>query len=796
QRQVSLGDLSLTPEIEGTGKGSVTDEDRIPVVTLSGDEEESELSGQNVSGLLSASQDVFVRAAAFNLSTGGFEIRGYDNEAAVFFNGIHVNNLETGAVYYGTWGGLNDVTRNRESSTDLTPIPFSFGGIGGATSIDTRASEQRKQTRLTYMFSNRSYTGRLMGTFSTGWLPSGWAFSFSGSKRWAEEGYVPGTFYDAYSYFGSIDKKLGNKHLLNLTALGAPTRRGSQGASTREAVSLADGRAFDPKWTWSGEPEEHLLSGNNFYNPNWGYQAGKKRNARVVNSHQPMVILRHDWKLSDKASLTTAAGHIFGKYGRTSLDWFNAPDPRPDYYRKLPSYYAIQNQEVADQVQQLFLENPNLLQIQWDDLYNANRNNGQSWNGEPGTFSQYVIADQRSDLQRYSATSSYQNIVSDNLTVNFGLTFQRDRGHYFSTLEDLLGGDYFVNIDRFALDTPLPGQLPGYNLENEDVIVREGDTYRWDYYLTGLRYGTWLQGQFRFRKLDFFVAGEVTKNDFWRTGNFRNGRFPDNSFGDSEKQNYLNYSAKGGVTYKINGRNYLYANAAWLDRAPDLRVAYVSPRSRDQLVPGLTKEQVYSFEGGYQLRSPNFKARATFFLTQFNNGLKLNRFYLAENVTQFGTSILSGVDSRHAGIEAAIQWKISPTLTASGVAAVGEYVYTSRPEGYFVIDDDGKIEALGTIYAKNFYVPSTPQTAYSATLDYRSASFWSASVTVNYFDRNYLDFNPFRRRTEAVFNTDEGSELYNRIVNQQKLPDAFTVDLFGNKSWRINDGTFFNLTAG
>ncbi|MBI5916042.1 MAG: hypothetical protein HY842_11730, partial [Bacteroidetes bacterium] len=188
--------------------------------------------------------------------------------------------------------------------------------------------------------------------------------------------------------------------------------------------------------------------------------------------------------------------------------------------------------------------------------------------------------------------------------------------------------------------------------------------------------------------------------------------------------------------------------------------------------------------------------RATFFWTQFNDGLKLNRFYLAEDVTRFGTSILVGTDKRHAGVELALQAKLSPSITVNGVAAVGEYIYTSRPQAIFVVDDDGVLQDRGTAYIKNFYVPNTPQTAYSVGIDYRSPRFWSASVTVNYFDRTYLDFSPFRRTADAVFGLEQGSDFYNGIVNQQKAPDAFTVDLFANKSFKINDDAFFYLTAG
>lgn len=773
RQQVNLGMVLLATAVSNV-REIVSDEDRIPVITLSADEEESELDGQNISGILSASNDPFISAASFNLSTGGFDIRGYNQESIVLFNGMPFNSLESDAVYWSTWGGLNDVTRNRESSIDLSPLSFSFGGIGGGIAFDTRASEQRKQKRISYMFSNRTYSGRLMGTWSTGMMASGWAFSFSGSKRWAQEGFVPGTFYDAYSYFASIDRKLGKNHLLNLTALGSPTRRGSQGASVEEANDLA---------------------GTNFYNPNWGWQNGEKRNARVVNTHQPLFVLRHDWKLSDKASLMTSAGYMFGRYGRTTLDWFNAPDPRADYYRNLPSFHAIENQETAEAVRQAYLNNPDLLQIQWEKLYEANRQNGQSFQGEPGNWSQYVLADQRSDTKRFNASSTYQNVVSDHLTLHFGLTAAHERIHNFKTVDDLLGGDYYVNIDRFALENRIPGQSPMFNLEDDNVIVREGDTYGYDFDINGRKYSSWLQGQFSYNKFDFFLAGEISTTEFWRTGYYRNGRFPESSLGDSEKQQYFNYAGKGGLTFKIDGRNYLYANAAYINRAPDARNAYASSRIRDQLVPGLTEETILSSEAGYQLRSPIVKARATFFYTQLQDGLKVNRFFLPGDLTRFGTYILTGLDRRHAGVEAAIEAKLSPVLSLRGAASVGEYIYTSRPNGNFIQDDDGVIRDRGKIYIQNFYLPSTPQTAGSLGMEYRSPKFWSASVTVNYFDRNYLDISPERRTADMVFGLEQGSDFYNSIVDQTKSPSAFTVDLFANKSFKI-DEVFFYLTAG
>ncbi len=780
--QVDLGIIQLAPATNI--KDLITNEDRIPIITLSEGEEESELGPQNISGILSASRDPFIAAAAFNLSTGGFNPRGYRAETTVLFNGMPFNNLENNSVFWSVWSGLNDVTRRSESAIDLSANSWSFGGIGGYTTIDTRASKQQKQRRVSYMFSNRTYTNRLMATWNTGMLKSGWAFSLSGSRRWAQEGYVPGTFYNAWSYFASVDRKLGKNHLLNLTALAAPVRRGSQGASVQEMNDLA---------------------GTNFYNPNWGWQAGKKRNARVVDAHQPLAILRHDWKINKNSTLVSAVGFQTGRYGRSTLDWFKAPDPRADYYRKLPLYTQLTNPDFAAEIREKYQNNPDLMQIQWDDFYQGNTENGKSWNGTPGNWSQVILSEERSDATKLNASSTYESVVSDHFTFNLGVFYQQEKTHYFKKVKDLLGGDYYVNIDRFALSDNLPQEATRYNLEDDNVILHQGDTHGWDYDITGRRLGTWMQGQFTFRKVDFFVAGNLTTTEFWRTGYFRNGRFPNSSFGKSDVTDFSNYGAKAGLTFKMNGRNYLYANGTLLNRAPDPRIAYASSRNRDQLVPGLTDEKVAAWEAGYKHHSPGLNARATFFYSRINDGLKLNRFFLPGDISNFGSYILTNLDERHAGIELAAQVKITPTFSFTGAACISENIYTDRPNGIFIQDDDGKIRERGIIYIKNFYVPNTPQTALSGGLEYRSPRFWSASLTVNYFDRNYLDFSPERRTEEQVFGLDPSSDSYRKTIEQINVYDKsdigfeldhFTVDLFANKSFKINRNTFFNLTAG
>lgn len=785
EQDFNLGVIELAPVQQAAG--IVNKEDFIPTITLSDDDLDQESDNQNISGVLSASRDVFVSTAAFTFGPARFRIRGYDSEEAiVYINGIPFNELENGRVFWSAWGGLNDVVRNRDTEVGLNPVPYSFGGLGGATAIDTRASVQREEIRLTYSASNRGYRNRAMATFSTGMMDNGWALSFSGSHRWADEGYQPGTFYDSWAYFLSVDRKLNDKHLLNLNIFGSPTRRGRAGASTLEQYELA---------------------GSNYYNPYWGYQEGKVRNSRVSNIHQPVVILRHDWKISPQATLTTAASYQFGRVGSTALNWFDAPDPRPDYYRNMPSYFRLSGfDEAAAIVEQNLLDNKDALQVQWGEMYEANRNSqldekfaylldGKEYSGK---WSQYMVEDRRYDTREMNFYSNYQHAITSQFTLSGGLSYQAQTVETFKVVEDLLGGGFFVNVDPFAVrDFSDDFNIQQNDLNNPSQILKEGDVFGYNYDIDIRKGELWMQGEMALRKFDLFLSGSVSNTQFWRTGKYRSGRFPDDSFGESEKQTFTNIGIKGGATYKLDGRNYFFANGAFLTRAPFARNAFVSPRTRDQVAPGLDSETIYGGEAGYLLRSPNLKARASAYYTQFENRIDLTQFY-NDLSRSFGAFVMTGLGQRHLGAELAVEAKITSSLSASAVAALGQYIYNSRANG-FIFRDDSKVIDVNTenfeVYSKNIYLPGRPQNAYALGLQYRPRGFWFAYLNFNYFDGVWIDYNPLSRTREAVMGVSPESTALERIIEQKQGDGAFTVDFFGGKSFRFGD-VFLYINLG
>lgn len=755
--------------IVGELKDAITD--NIPVVSLD-ENDMQDGSAQNVSSVLGAGRDPFLSAASFHFNAVRFRIRGYDADLfSTYMNGVPMENLDNGFTPYGLWGGLNDVMRNRDQIHGLKANPYAIGDIGGMTYLDTRASRQRKQTSFNYAISNRNYFNRIMITHSTGLNSRGWAFSLSGSRRWADEGYTDGTYYDGYSAFLGVDKRFNDRHLLSFVGMVTPTENGRQGASVQEMLDIA---------------------GTNYYNPYWGYQNGKKRNSSVAKSTQPVFILSHDWKINDKMSLNTAGAFITGKRSVSGLDWYNAADPRPDYYRYLPSY-QLDSSFAAEQLA-LMKSDVNLRQINWDKLYQANyasiatiqNVNGVPGNTVTGRRSRYILENRVIATNRFNFNSTLNANLNEHVDLTAGGSFQYQKNHYYKEVEDLLGGEFYVDLNQFAeRDFATDPNANQNDLNRPNRIVKVGDKLGYNYDIDIKRAAVWAQTVVKFNKVDFFLSAEHSYTSFFRTGNVKVGLFPDNSYGKSKTQNFYNYTFKGGVTYKIDGRNYLFANGAYMTRAPFFENAYIAPRTRDAVQDDLTSEKITSGEAGYVLNAPKLKIRLTGFYTTIEDQMNVLTFYHDE-YRNFVNYAISGIDKVHYGGEFGIDAKIYKGLSLNAGASVGRYYFTSRQNATVTVDNSSALVSKDLIYSENYRVP-TPQEAYTIGLDYRSPKFWFLNVNFNYFDNMWLDYNPLRRTESAVNGMDVNDPLRAEILGQERLKAQYTLDAFAGYSWLMNN---------
>ena len=762
------------------------------VILLDSDFDETSTSVNDASTLLHSSRDVFNAIAAYNFGSLRYRVRGNDSKYSdVMINGILMNDPETGRPVFSNWGGLNDAFRNSVIVEGLGRTDAGFGGLGGLTSYSTRASQYRKQVSVGYAISNRSYNHRLMASIGTGEIGKGWYLMAMASGRYAKKGYTEGTFYEAAGYFLSVEKKFNDKHSLDFTFFGAPSQRGGSAPVVQEAYDL---------------------TGTNYYNPNWGYQTIDEngtqviRNSRVSRYHQPMAQLTWYWTPSQKTQFTTSAFFFAGPGGQTTLEWGEAPDPRPDYYRNLPSYYLGHSHSTAEyenQVQAWLNRDPSVTQIDWDALYNANRGhlftvenaNGQEGNTITGKASKYILSERHYDKRQMGAATYFKHEFQPNLIMAGGLSMNLSRTHYYEMVNDLLGGDFYYDINKYAEN--LETDECQTDLNNPNHVAYVGDIINYNYY-ANRNYGRiWDQVDYLVDNWDMYLGLQLSFTQIWREGLFKSGAFADNSFGRDAMHNFIDPALKAGVTYAINGRNHITANMAYIMQAPQFRDIYVSPRTRHTLVEGkLTSERINAFDLGYQYRSPVFKFRLTGYYYTYQN-LIWNRSFYCENVYQntstsansytseFVNFIMTDINQKSVGLEMGAEYKVTPTITLQAAAANGAHVYRNNP--IFSVYDDNNATAYienQVAYLKGYYVSSGPETVASLGIRYNDPKNWWVSMNANYLANMYFDISPYNHTEYGMLHYAEGDIRIEDVLRQDPMKPAFTLDFFAGYSRR------------
>ena len=757
-------------------------EAQIGVISLSDNElDQDEGTSFNISGLLSASRDVFLRAAAFDFSATFFRPRGLDNaNGKVLINGIEMNKQFNGRPQWGDWGGLNDAQRNREFSMGLKANDYTFGDVAGTTNIIMRASQYRQGGRVSYANANRSYTGRVMGSYNSGLNQNGWAYSVLVSRRFGNEGYKDATLYDANSFFGSVEKKINDEHSLNFSAFYTPNRRGRSTAITQEVRDLKGIR----------------------YNPNWGYQDGEKRSSRIREIEEPVVMLNHYWNIGEKTILNTNIGYQTGKIGNERLDYGGNRNPAGNYYQRLPSYLlrnpnpSAYDYGLAYLAEQKFINDG---QLDWNSFYIANSNTADG-------LSSYSLQQDRTDDSQLTFNSIVNTSLAENISFTGNLNYRSLKSENFAELGDLLGGSGYADIDSFGDG----GIDSNSDLNNLNRIVREGERYKYNYELTASVISGFAQAQFKYTNVDFYVGASASQTSYQRTGLYNNGYFPEDgrSFGDGEKLDFTNFGVKGGLTYKITGRHLIDINTGYLTKAPTMRNSFGNARQNNDIVVGLTDETIQSVDLSYVFRSPILKGRITGFFNGFQDQTDIG-FFFTQNAlgnddgNAFVQEIVTGIDKRNVGVELGVEAQVLPTLKLKAAASIGQNTYTNNPSLYLAGDDfddestpnregnDIFSQGIRDVALENVHVSGGPERAYQIGMEYRDPEFWWVGITANYFSNAYIDVSNLRRTSD--FYTDfDGSpfveyneETARQLLQQEQLDDYVLVNVVGGKSWKV-----------
>ena len=740
------------------------------------DDEETSTGGF-VPGLLHSAQDVFSNNTSYTFSIAYFKSRGIDARyQTVAINGIEMENLVTGRASYSQWGGLNRVFRWPENVLNLNPATFAFGDLAGSTNFSTRASSYRKQIHANYSLTNRNYNNRLMFTYASGLMKNGWAVAASASTRFGTNlSYVDGSSYLGGSYFLSVEKVFNSEHALNLSVWGSPTQRSLQSNATQEVYDLA---------------------GSHYYNANWGWYDGEKRNARIRTTFEPVFLMTYNFTPdNNKLQITANIGTTFGKQSTTSLNWANVPDPRPDYYRNLPSYYK-DDPILFNYYTEQWTTNENFRQIDWMSMYETNQLAAQL-----GNQAQYIVENRVISHVQAMANANIIANLNDHIKLMGGVDIRTFKQRNYKTINDLLGGSYWLNMDKYADgESPDNPYLLYDDLDNIGAHLGVGDKFGYDYAYHINRQNIWATAKFTYSHIDFHVGVNSTITEMWRHGYMRNGRFPDNSQGDSEKKVFPDGGVKAGITYKINGRNYLVLNAQAQTMAPRVLDVFISPTIRNDYVDNLKSEKNLMADFSYIMRYPFLRMRLSAYYGMFMDVTSLFSFY-HDDYGSYVNYAMTGINKRNYGFELGVEVPIGSMFTIYAAGTWGDHRYTNRPNvtitadnGYDILGN-GESQYTETVYWKNFHVAGTPQVA--ATLGVKfNYKYWFVSVNANYFDKIYADINPERRTTAARGTLSTESQLYQDLIAQERIKGQFTMDASIGKSWKIKKSTIgFNISV-
>lgn len=365
----------------------------VAVSTIKAKDIETKLGSQEFPEILKSTPGVYATRAGGGFGDGRINLRGFESEnVAVLINGVPVNDMENGAVYWSNWAGLSDVTRTMQVQRGLGASKVAVPSIGGTINIVTKTTDVEEGGNVMTTLGNDGYTKYGL-SYSTGLLENGFAASVSAARTYGD-GYVDGTEFNSVSYFVNLSKKFNDAHELSFTAFGAKQRHGQR--QNRQLIA-------DYQKSERGRK----------YNSDWGYLNGEVIHIEDNFYHKPQISLNHYWTINEKSTLSTALYASFGTGGGggtrgeskfTDPDYTLGPLGPVDVDR-------IQDENIA--------------------------------NGAGGSES--ILRASRNDHNWYGLLSTYTLELSDNLELLAGVDLRDYTGSHFYEVTNLLGGQYFAD---------------------------------------------------------------------------------------------------------------------------------------------------------------------------------------------------------------------------------------------------------------------------------------------------------------------------------------------------------------
>jgi hypothetical protein len=721
----------------------------VAVSTITPEIIQERLGTQEFPEVLKTTPGIYATKQGGGYGDARINLRGFEAaNTAVMVNGVPVNDMEWGGVYWSNWAGLADVTRSMQVQRGLGASKVAAPSVGGSINILTKTTDAVLGGSASYTLGNDGYN-KIGFSVSSGLTKKGWAITLLGSKTWGD-GYILGTEFEGYSWFANISYKINDKHTLALTGFGAPQWHNQRYSGDK--LLIGEYEQFKEKYR---------------YNSSFGQDYnGIRHNSYYNYYHKPQISLNHYWDIDEKSSLSTVLYTSIGRGGGYSGRGNNSSDLYGTSGGRITTKYRT-----ADN---------------YFDFGALMADNAANPNG-----SQAVIASSTNDHNWYGLLSTYTHKfnIGEKHTVDFyaGLDGRYYEGIHQAYIMDLLGGEFF--IDPYRSNTNYRG-ADRNTFEYKNEKLKEGDLVYRDNTCYVAQEGVFAQAEYDFaNKVNAFIAASIANQTYWRVGKF----YYDNE--RSDIANRLGFTVKGGVNYNINKFFNVFGNIGYISRNPfSSGGIFLSNTTSNGMNPNPQNEKIFSKELGANFKTSYFTANLNLYHTNWNDKTTV-RAIDASNPDK-GVVNLTGVNATHQGIELEILAIPFKALELKGMLSFGDWRWKDIAEGYaynkdgFPVDANGNLvnEAGGPDHAKvilnmnNAHVGNAAQ--FTAAIGASYAFFGGAlkiGTDVMYYGRNYSNYT----MPTGTFNQEVN------VYEPWRIPDAWVVDAFARYTFNIGR---FNAT--
>ena len=707
------------------------------------------LGNQEFPEVLNTTPSVYATKAGGGFGDSRINVRGFDQRnTAVMINGVPVNDMENGAVYWSNWAGLSDVTSAMQVQRGLGSSKLAIASVGGTINILTKSADKKREGNVMFGLGNAGYN-KLLFSYNTGKGTTGWSSSFLMSRT-AGSMYADGTEFEGYNYYWALGYQKG-KHDFQFTITGAPQWHNQRSFSPTINNYLKYGK--------DGEP-------NRKYNENWGYLNGEEYSYTRNYYHKPVMSLNWDYKITDATKLSTVVYASFGRGGGTGT---------------VGSTSAIEAYRLADG------------SINFDRIYQFNKANNSA-----------ALA-RRSSINSHNwigAISSLNHKLNDNLNFTVGVDGRYYKGLHYRVMSDFLGATSYKdntdinNPNRIITDAydASPNWNPFGGKTDETKIMYNNDgIVNW--------LGGFGQLEYSIGGLSAFVQGSISNQGFQRVDYFLNT--PANQ--KTEMVNKLGYNVKVGANYNINSHHNVFVNGGYYERQPFFGAVFLN--QRNDINPNLENEKVSSVEVGYGFRSSIFNANVNLYNTVWDDIFK-RVSYRPASLTYYANVL--GLKEVHRGVE--VDFNVKPTewITVNGMFSAGDWFYDSDVDATFIDDATNQIVGEGKLLIKDLKVGDAAQLTWALGADVKATENLKFDATYRYADNLYSGFDPgnnYNKNTPAVklpsfglldlgltlsTKTNVGKSLSFRLNVNNVLDETYISDMRTNTAADANEANNWN----